>query len=292
MQKALFREGPAMVEFKGGEDFSLQKIAESGQCFRWQRMDSEEGEVRYRIHAMGRSLTAGQDSETGLIRFDCSQDEFDSVWHFYFDLDTDYAAVRARVDPSDEWLKRAVDYGKGIRILRQDPFETLITFIISQRKSIPVIRSSVEKLCLMAGKDGKFPKAEEIAGLGIDRIRTCGVGYRAPYLLQTASAFARRDLTVEELQKLDDAKLLDRLLELPGVGIKVASCTMLFGFHRMDAFPKDVWILRALEEEYPDGFPYERYSPYNGLMQQYIFAYYRDGHKRDRRRANGRKEKE
>ncbi|MEE0956398.1 MAG: DNA glycosylase [Eubacterium sp.] len=268
-----------MVTIKAGEDFSLQKIADSGQCFRWQRLDTEGNGITYRIPAMGRVLTASQIPEKGEIKLSCSHAEFDSVWRSYFDLDTDYAAIRARIDPSDTWLRKAADYGKGIRILRQDPFETLISFIISQRKSIPAIRTSVEKLCAMAGREGCFPAAADIERLGIDKIRACAIGYRAPYVLKTASVFAEKTYTAAGLEGLDDDHLMEKLLELPGVGIKVASCTMLFGFHRMNAFPKDVWILRALEDHYPNGFPYERYDPYNGLMQQYIFAYYRDSHR-------------
>lgn len=269
-----------MVTIEAGEDFSLQKIADSGQCFRWQRADSGIGPVCYRIPAFNRVLIVSQDKRRGEIRFDCSAEEFDSLWRAYFDLDTDYAAIRRKVDPCDEWLVKAVDYGKGIRILCQDPFETLISFIISQRKSIPAIRTSIEKLCAMAGRDGSFPTAEAVANLELDRIKACAVGYRAPYIQKTAEAFAKKIFTSEGLSRLSDGELMEKLLELPGVGVKVASCTMLFGFHRMNAFPRDIWIFRALEEQYPDGFPYERYAPYNGLLQQYIFAYYRDSHKR------------
>ncbi len=274
------------------DDFDLKKIAESGQCFRWNEL--EDG--RYRIIA-GRQVlfireisdddaAGGPDSENVLqygtaeerhnFELSCSREEFLSFWEEYFDLKTDYTAIRALISKSkDGYLHSAAEKGHGIRILKQELFETLITFIISQRKNIPAIRASVEKLCAAAGdaKDGcyLFPSPEQMAALSEDEISACGTGYRTKYLMKVSSDIASGELSLEAFQNLDDEALLSELMKLFGVGIKVASCTALFAYHRMDFFPEDVWIKRVLSEHYEGHFPLEKYTPWNGVMQQYLF---------------------
>lgn len=311
------------------DDFDLDKIAESGQCFRWHKM--KDG--GYRIQAGERMLII---REAGSDLYEVS--EWDSFWENYFDLDTHYKEIRSRIPADDRYLYAAAEAGKGIRILRQDPWETLITFIISQRKSIPAIRTCVEKLCAAAGRpitetgfsfpmhdnpaspdacikcepgrkthaftmpdkpdsapseSGQdteaygfraFPMPEELASLSMEDLLACGLGYRAKYI----AAVAEQSLHMEEMKTLDDEALLRELMRLPGVGIKVASCTMLFGFHRLNLFPEDVWISRVLKEHYPDGFPFARYAPFCGVMQQYLFYYRRNFQNSPDRRAHNK----
>lgn len=259
-----------MSSVKIDNDFDLRKIAESGQCFRWNPV----GGGGYRIQAKDRMLTI---CPTGQGLYEVS--EWDAFWENYFDLSTGYAEIRAGISEDDPYLRAAAQAGEGIRILRQDPWETLITFIISQRKSIPAIKGCVEKLCRAAGRklsEGyyAFPTKDELAALSTEDLRACGLGYRAKYI----AAVAGSSTDVDEMRTLDDEQLLKELMLLPGVGVKVASCTMLFGFHRLNLFPEDVWINRVLEEHYPDGFPFERYAPYCGVMQQYLFYYRRMYH--------------
>lgn len=257
------------------EDFDLRKIAESGQTF---RMNEKEKGV-WEVIAGDRYLIAEEKSYGAELG--CDENDYYSFWEKYFDMTTDYAKIRAMVDEDDLFLKKAAEIGKGIRILRQDPFEMLITFIISQRKNIPAIKSCVEKICDLAGKKiagtekKAFPTAEEISRLTMEDLQACSLGYRAGYIYETSRTFASGECSIESLSELDDKKLLERLMELKGVGIKVASCAMLFGFYRTDAFPIDVWMNRVLSEQYPEGFDFERYRPYNGVMQQYLFAYRR-----------------
>lgn len=250
------------------DDFDLRKIAESGQCFRFH----ETGDGGYRIQAGDRIMKI---RPSGPQRYEVS--EWDSFWENYFDLSTDYAGIRAKISDDDPYLRCAAQAGQGIRILRQDPWETLITFIISQRKSIPAIKGCVEKLCRAAGQrlSGDcyaFPTQEELASLTMEELRACGLGYRARYIAAAAGA----SVDIDAMKKLDDGQLLQKLMEFPGVGIKVGSCTMLFGFHRLNLFPEDVWINRVLAEHYPEGFPFEKYAPYCGVMQQYLFYYRRN----------------
>ncbi|MCR4901436.1 MAG: DNA-3-methyladenine glycosylase 2 family protein [Butyrivibrio sp.] len=268
------------------DDFDLQKIAESGQCFRWNPNDKGG----YSIVAGGRALNISNSGTEGEFEADCSEKDYDEYWKHYFDLETDYKGLREKVSKEeDSFLYVAAEYGKGIRILNQDPWETLISFIISQRKSIPAIKSSIERLSALAGSriDGTdkyaFPTVDQLSKVSVQELNDCGMGYRTEYLYQTAQNAAAGALRLEEFNKLDDQQLLEALMELKGVGIKVASCTLLFGFHRLNAFPIDVWIDRVLKNEYNGHFPFEKYDPYNGVMQQYLFFYYRNMEKNSKK---------
>ena len=180
---------------------SLDAIYESGQCFRWTPCGAG-----YRIAAKNRILHAYQDDAQGSLRLDCTPEEFEACWKAYFDLDTDYAAIIRRIPENDGYLKNAAAYGQGIRILRQEPWETLITFILSQRKNIPAIRQTVEKLCAAGGRvigedEGEpiyaFPTPKEICTLTPDALKACGLGYRAEYVRRTAEAFCREKIRTE-----------------------------------------------------------------------------------------------
>ena len=254
----------------------LSKIAKSGQCFRWKPL----GDGRFLIPAYDRFAVLSQRSEKEVVILYSSVND-KSFWEDYLDASEDYERIRKGIDKKDGFLKAAGESGKGLRILRQEPFETLISFIISQRKNIPAITSCVESLCRAAGEkigvfEGEevfsFPKPDAI---NEDVLSKCSLGYRLPYVLQAAGAFAKDKDLSEKLSHLSDEELLSALRSFYGVGIKVASCTALFGFHRMNVFPVDVWMKRALNDHYPDGFDIERYSPFSGLMQQYIFEYYK-----------------
>lgn len=259
-------------------EISVKQIAESGQCFRLNKM----GEGRYRLIAHDHELTLTQTGQN--IFLDCSQEEFDALWRRYFDWDTDYAAIRIGVDPADAYLTRAAAFGSGVRILRQDPWETLITFILSQRKNIPAIKGCVELLCSRFGEPitgasvFAFPKPEALAHAELECLLGCSLGYRGKYVQAAARMAASGELDFAAMESLPDDVLYEKLLTVPGVGKKVADCTMLFGFHRLGRFPVDVWIERVLTREYPNGFPLERYAPFAGVLQQYIFYFerYRD----------------
>lgn len=260
-----------MTEYKCS-DLDLKKIAESGQCFRM----NEEGEGKYKLVAFGRLLRLEQKGP-GEVVFNCPEAEFESIWRDYFDLNADYAAYRASVDPDDIFLTEAAEEGKGIRILRQDPWETLITFIISQRKNIPAIKACVEALCRRFGKpldeEGvfAFPEPEDLACADETCLKDCSLGYRVPYVSKAARMVCDGAIDLNALNTLDDGPLLETLMTVPGVGPKVGNCVSLFAYHRIAAFPIDVWIGRMLEQHYGGVFPLERYEGYAGIMQQYIF---------------------
>ena len=258
----------------------LDKIAVSGQCFRWQRTEDR----CYRIPYANECLTIRQ-SAPGHFSLDCSEEAYDTVWRPYFDLDTDYEAINSRVDPeSDPYLYAAMNDQYGVRILRQDTWEMLITSIITQNRNIPAIRRSVELLsfhggCRKEDKSGNeyytFPTPEQLVRMSGERLSMCRLGYRAQYVKSAAEAVYSGTLNPEQLRNMSDRECFDRLISLYGVGSKVASCIMLFGLHRLDSFPRDVWINRVLAENYPGGYPFDYYAPYNGVYQQYLFAYSR-----------------
>lgn len=266
------------------DDFDLERIAGSGQCFRWTKTD----DASYRIIAGECCLYIrylGEDQ----YDLDCTETAFEDFWRDYFDLREDYRSIRRRVDPErDPFLWQAMEHEKGIRIVRQDPWEMLITFIISQNKNIPAIQRSVELLAQRCGRlcrdsGGQeycgFPDPESVASLSGQELLACKLGYRWKYVHTAAVAVRDGALDLKSLISADEKSTISALTGLYGVGVKVANCVSLFGFHHTDAFPVDVWMKRILAEQYPDGYPYEKYSPFNGIFQQYMFAYYR--HKGD-----------
>lgn len=259
--------------FVSKEDFDLGKIADSGQCFRLKRL--EPG--RFRAVAGNRYTELTERADGWAL--DCSNREFDGFWRGYFDLDADYAAFRAAVPEKDAYLTAAADFGAGIRILRQEPWETLVTFIISQRKNIPAIRACVEALCRRYGEslgpEYGFPTPSALAGAGEAGLRACALGYRAGYVLAAAEMLETGELELGALAALGDEALAEALMRVPGVGVKVASCVSLFGYHRIAAFPRDVWINRVVREHYRGRFPLYRYRGFAGVMQQYLFYYAR-----------------
>lgn len=281
------------MEIRISDDFDLKKIAESGQCFRFNEVtegcgtgsaDIAQGGYEGAVFSVAASDRHLLIRVLGDDRYDlnCTQQEFDSFWSGYFDLDVDYSDIRGRISPEeDPYLFAASEFGKGIRILRQDPWEMLVSFIISQRKNIPAIKASIEKLCALAGdvifEDDicgavhSFPTPDRLAALSMEELSGCSLGYRDKYVHRAALDVASGAVDLDSYRNLDDASLMNELLKLYGVGVKVANCEILFGYHRLDAFPRDVWINRVLEEHYQAGFPFETYAPYNGVMQQYLF---------------------
>lgn len=261
------------MEYIPEQDFNLKKIADSGQCFRLNQL--EPG--RFRLTARNRCVELTERADAWAL--DCPEAEFNALWRGYFDLDADYAAFRAAVPEKDTYLTAAAEFGTGIRILRQDPWEMLVTFIISQRKNIPAIRACVETLCARYGEslgpEYAFPSPAALSEAGEEGLRACALGYRAGYVLAAAQLVQTGTLDLQTLASLGDQELLEALTVVPGVGVKVANCVSLFGYHRIAAFPRDVWINRVVREHYRGRFPLYRYKGFAGVMQQYLFYYAR-----------------
>ena len=267
-----------MVEFTS-DNLSLKEISVSGQCFRMKELFTDEDGSHFEIIAADKRLLAIQNKNR--LYFDCSRRDFDGFWFDYFDLGADYGRIISSIDKNDAYLTAAAKSCSGIRILRQDLWEMIITFIISQQNNIPRIKKCVERLCERFGqeKDGffAFPKASAIAVTDEDALTALGMGYRAKYILQAARQVVCGQLDLEELREMDYETAKKRLLKMYGVGIKVAECICLFALHHIGAFPIDTHIKQVLGEHYPDGFPLEKYSGYAGILQQYMFYFELNG---------------
>lgn len=257
-------------------DFDLDQIARSGQCFRFRPL----GERHYALVAGGRYLEVSQQGQT--VRFDCPEDEFEAVWRPYFDLDAEYSRYKSAVAKRDKYLQSAVAAGGGLRILRQELWETIVCFIISQQNNIARITKCVENLCLLFGETcynkskqvyNAFPSAERLAACTADELAPIRLGYRAKYIVAAARQVASGEIDLDAVRRMDYAHAKAELMRLSGVGVKVAECICLFALHHIDAFPIDTHIRQMLDAHYPKGFPLRRYRGFAGVMQQYTFYY-------------------
>ncbi len=263
------------------KDFSIQQTLECGQCFRWHKA----GEDTYKGIAYGKPLIIKQIKRDS-VRFYTSLEEFNSFWVNYFDLIRDYGQIKGSVQ-QDNFLKKATDYGWGIRILQQEPWEALISFIISQRNSIPRISKTVELLSKQYGNEKEyngskfytFPTPKEILDrAGYRGLLEAGLGYRANYVFQAASLIESGRYNLNNLKQRSYSEAYAQLLNLYGVGPKVANCVALFGLGFYDAFPVDVWIQRVIDQYYQGNINNISLPKYGaGIIQQYMFYYMRDG---------------
>ena len=259
------------------KNFSLREISISGQCFRMREIGSAND--TFEIIAGDKRLLTAQKSD--VISFDCTKDEFEKHWANYFDLQTDYEKIIGSIEKKDKYLQAAARSASGVRILRQDLFEMIITFIISQQNNIQRITKSIEKLCEAYGKKfGRgddayyaFPTAKKLASLSEDDLLLLGLGYRAKYIIKVANDIASGAFNLNPLKKMDYDDAKRELLSLYGVGEKVANCICLFALHHTEAFPIDTHIKQILDKNYPNGFPFKRYEGCAGILQQYMFYY-------------------
>lgn len=268
--------------YKLSSDFlDMRKIADSGQVFRFNKQDDKSyslvADDRYlRIKRVDKGL-----SDIHTYELDCDEKEYEEFWKSYFDMGTDYSKYIKTIETTDRYLLDAAEHSRGIRILNQDKWEMLISFIISQRKSIPAIKSSIEKMAKYFGKKIKddiyaFPTPEDIMSAKLELIDACGLGYRKEYIQAAARQVVEGNINLYKWDTLSDNELLEQLKSFRGVGVKVANCVMLFAYHRIGAFPIDVWIERIINENYKEGFPLDRYEGYAGVLQQFMFFYARE----------------
>lgn len=263
------------------DDFDLSKIADSGQCFRVRRFPDNT----YRFVTGDEVIYLRKLSE-GNYSVCCRRDAWDLVWKDYFDMSRNYRKIRERAGNRNEFIDRAMEAGAGIRVLRQNAWEMLITFILSQRKSIPAISGAVEKLSSRYGQKIEteyevlygFPAAEALCRAETEGLNACGLGYRTAYVRDAAEKVAGGRLDLEAIGAYGDDALFEELLRVHGVGKKVANCVCLFGYGRIARVPVDVWISRAITEECKGEDPFECFGEEAGIIQQYVFFYERSRH--------------
>ncbi len=284
--------GINVVKLTGGELPDVGKTFDCGQSFRFERVENSKHECEYSGVAYGRFISFASDSGN-LYIYNSTKAEFESLWGNYLGIYDGYDGIASDIlSRSDSAaLKNAVEYGRGIHILRQEHWETLCSFIISQNNNIPRIKKIISSLCREIGTpidaanmcehganavEYAFPDAATVEKFGTDNLFVLKTGFRAKYIYDAAQKVASGELSLEEIDKtvaLSDAA--DALCSIKGVGPKVAACTLLFGFGRHDAFPIDVWIKRAIEKYFPGEFDASRLGPYAGIAQQYLFYYER-----------------
>lgn len=272
-------------------NFDLKQTFLCGQCFRWK----ENADGSFSGVAMGRRLTLSQRADAIVLHGANPADL--PLWERYFDMDTDYGALIERFS-ADPILRRAAECSPGIRILRQEPFETLISFIISQNNNIPRISGIITRLCEAFGDptvggdpcdgcgpsvggyplDGgeySFPSAQRLRGITPEDLAPLRAGFRARYICDAVEKVNSGAVDLEALCSLSTDEARAVLKTITGVGDKVADCVLLFAYHKLDAFPRDVWVKRIMSELYPNGLP-ECALGAQGVAQQYLFDYVRN----------------
>ena len=291
VKEVIFEDNKVILE--GVKNFNIKQILECGQCFRWEK----KSELDYIVIAYGRVIEVVQDGDKVTI-LNSNKEDFDNIWFTYFDLERDYSKIKEELS-KDEILKKSVDFGYGIRLLNQDPFELVISFIISARNSIPSIKKTIKKISERWGEkieyNGEvfytFPTPEMLKDVTEDEIRETGASFRSKYIVDTVYRI-NEDLensdgiyNLDRITSLTDDECHVALQEFKGVGAKVADCIMLFSMSKYSAFPVDVWVKRAMMHFYnaEEGslnkiriFARDKFKGLSGFAQQYLFYYARE----------------
>ena len=254
-------------------DLDLEQTLDCGQSFRWEK----QNDGSFSGVAFGKYVNISLDGTDMVIKNAAPEDE--KIWREYFDLELDYGKIRGDISKLHPVLEEAARYAPGIRILRQEPYEALCTFIISQNNNIKRIKGSVAGLCERFGDEidegvYTFPNAERLAELTPDDLAPLRAGFRNRYIIDSAKKVASGEVDLELCKTADYEAARAELMKITGVGVKVADCTLLFGMHRVEAFPVDVWMKRAMEKLFP-GMTAADFGEYAGIAQQYIFHYSR-----------------
>lgn len=251
---------------------NLPLTLDCGQAFRWKELSPN---VWLGV-ALGQPLTIEQNGET-LTLYNTTKETFLNKWKGYFDFERDYDKILSSL-VVDDLLGETVKEYYGIRILVQDSWEALFSFVFSSSNNIKRIRGFIEKISMIYGEnlgngDFSFPTADVMANVSREEFRSLGAGYRDVFLMDCAKKVCNGEIDLNEIKKMPLEEARKKLITIAGVGPKVAECALLFGFNRLDAFPVDRWIKRVLEM-YPDGLP-SCFDGYQGIAQQYMFHYAR-----------------
>ncbi|MGN1048704.1 MAG: DNA-3-methyladenine glycosylase family protein [Eubacteriales bacterium] len=279
--------GLPVLEVRGVNGFSVQKTFDCGQCFRFDPVEGTPHETEYGGAALGRFFSVAQDGDTITV-YNCDKKFFCEKLVRFLSLDVDYDSVRREIQENcpTEYIKKVTKLGYGLRILRQEKWETLCSFIISQNNNIPRIKKLVRALAAACGseldvshmqchgaeeKEFAFPSPYAVCALGADGLRELRTGFRAKYIYDAAEKVSSGELDLEKTAALDTDACIESLCGVKGVGLKVASCAALFGMEKYDAFPIDVWIRRTLDAHFPPDFEPEKLGRFAGIAQQYMF---------------------
>ncbi len=272
------------------DSFVISQTLECGQCFRFEKISDED----YIVIAKEKILHAYK-KDNDIVFENTSKEDFENIWLDYFDFKRDYNQIKELLSSKDETVKNAVKYAPGIRILNQDFFECLISFIISQNNRIPMIKKVVSNISQRYGKligdfnnvsYFSFPSADELSKATEEELMECKTGFRAKYIIDAVQKCISGEISFEKFKDMPTDEVRKELMTIKGVGPKVADCVMLFSMGRSDAFPTDVWVKRVMSYFYFDGndtpiktihkSAYDKFGEYAGFAQQYLFNYARE----------------
>ena len=261
------------IYIKNQKNFDLAQTLDCGQAFRW----SQNDDGAWRGIAFGKYIEL-YEKDSDIIIAGSNQNDFENIWRNYFDLDRNYEQIINDIS-INETVKKAAEYSSGIRLLNQEPWEALCSFIISQNNNIPRIKGIVERLCENFGEKIEggytFPSYKTIARLTVEDLAVIRSGFRAKYILDAAQKVASGEIDLEALKSIDYDTAREKIMTIKGVGPKVADCVLLYGLSHKNAFPRDVWINRALDSLFDGKIP-DCVGNYGGIVQQYIFHYIRN----------------
>ena len=274
--------------------FNIRQILESGQVFRFEKIS----DYSYLLNAKQKLIKITQKTESSsAIIYNTNMSEVDEIWVPYFDIDTNYNDIAQILAQKDEYMQAAVNFGEGIRILRQDPWEMLISFIISQNKAIPHIKECIrlitqqfgfalEQIDSMDKHYYSFPTPKELSRATEEELRACKVGFRAPYIMDACRKILNGEIILNDLYIMPTEEARAALMSIKGVGPKIADCILLFAYGKTEVFPTDVWIKRVIEGFYFEGremppaeiqaFAKSYFGDLAGYAQQYLFYYGRE----------------
>ncbi len=285
--KEIFKNEGTAVRIYNADSFRINEVLECGQCFRFERLD----EGKYLIIAKNRVLYVTQ-TEEHIEFFPSTKDEFESLWMDYFDFNNDYGIIKETLRNKDAVLENAIAFADGIRLLNQEPFETLISFIISQNNRIPMIKKVISNISQsygnpINGHDGfyTFPEPNGLSRADEAALSLCKTGFRAKYIVDAVSKCESLGI-FGDTSPTDTLALKKSLMTVNGIGDKVADCILLFSLRRREVFPIDVWVKRVMEHFYFNGkevhirdiaaFAAEHFGSLAGYAQQYLFYYARE----------------
>lgn len=282
-----------IYRLKHAKSFEPRHIFDCGQCFRW----NEEDDGSYTGIFLKNVINVKKEHQDVVFQGVCDEN-IKEICTQYFDLERDYEAIKQELSKIDEYLAKSIQYGDGIRILNQDLWEMIISFIISANNNIPRIKGIIERISKKYGKkmewNGKeyytFPTPEELSKASIEDLRNLGLGFRDKYVYETTKKVFNHEIDLEKLHQENTKEVRKTLLTLSGVGPKVADCILLFStLKRFDVFPIDVWVRRVMNELYIkkddeskvnkkeiETLAREKYGNLEGIAQQYLFYWKRD----------------
>jgi len=265
------------------DSFDISQILECGQCFRFKKLK----EYKYTIIAYKKVLNIEQKGKN-IEFYPCSEQDFKNIWINYFDLNTDYSKIKQELS-KDAVLKKAIEYAPGIRILNQETWECLISFIISQNNRIPMIKQAVRNISKKYGdciedEFYAFPTLEQLINANEEDLKQCKTGFRAAYILNACNMVKSGEVKLNEFDNMTTEQIRENLMTIKGVGPKISDCVLLFSQGRTEVFPTDVWIKRVMQYFYFDKevsikeihkLAYEKFGKLAGIAQQYLFNYAR-----------------